>query len=67
MPDLDGLELLDREDLIAMVKRMVNGGVSLSFHGKRSAMEIVRKVRPRVTRRVKISMWEVQRIKVKTC
>jgi adenine-specific DNA-methyltransferase len=53
MPDLDGLELLDRDDLIAMVKRMVNGGVSLSFHGKRSAMEIVRKVRPRVTRRLK--------------
>ena len=51
--DLDGLELLDREDLIAMVKRMVNGGVSLSFHGKRTAMEISRKVRPRVTRRIK--------------
>lgn len=51
-PDLDGLELLDREDLIAMVKRMVNGGVSLSFHGKRTAMEIARKVRPRITRRI---------------
>lgn len=53
MTDLDGLELLDREDLIAMVKRMVNGGVSLSFHGKRTAMEIARRVRPRVTRRMK--------------
>lgn len=53
MTDLGELELLDREDLIAMVKRMVNGGVSLSFHGKRTAMEIVRKVRPRVTRRLK--------------
>lgn len=53
MTDLEGLELLDREDLIAMVKRMVNGGVSLSFHGKRTAMEIARKVRPRVTRRIK--------------
>lgn len=51
--ELDGLDLLDREDLIAMVKRMVNGGVSLSFHGKRTAMEISRKVRPRVTRRMK--------------
>ena len=50
---LDGLDLLDREDLIAMVKRMVNGGVSLSFNGKRTAMEITRKVRPRVTRRIK--------------
>jgi adenine-specific DNA-methyltransferase len=51
--DLDGLELLDRESLIDVVKRMVNGGVSLSFHGKRTAMEIARKVRPRVTRRIK--------------
>ncbi|MCW1413344.1 site-specific DNA-methyltransferase [Rhizobium sp. 1AS11] len=50
--DLDGLELLDRDDLIATIKRMVNGGVSLSFHGKRTAMEIARKVRPRVTRRI---------------
>jgi hypothetical protein len=53
VPDLDGLDLLDRQDLIAMVKRMVDGGVSLSFHGKRTAMEIARRVRPRVTRRVK--------------
>ena len=51
--DLEGLELLDREDLVAMVKRMLNGGVSLSFHGKRTAMEIARRVRPRVTRRIK--------------
>lgn len=49
---LDGLELLDKDDLIAIVKRMVNGGVSLSFHGKRTAQEITRRVRPRVTRRV---------------
>lgn len=53
MTDLDGLALLDREDLIAMIKRMVNGGVSLSFYGKRTAMEIARRVRPRVTRRIK--------------
>src|SRR6478735_7790092 len=53
MTDFDGLELLDREDLIAIVKRAVNGGVSLSFHGKRTAMEIARRVRPRVIRRVK--------------
>ena len=50
--ELTGLDLLDRDDLIAMVKRMVNGGVSLSFHGKRAAMEIARRVRPRVTRRM---------------
>jgi adenine-specific DNA-methyltransferase len=51
--DLDALDMLDREDLVAMVKRMLNGGVSLSFHGKRTAMEIARRVRPRVTRRIK--------------
>jgi adenine-specific DNA-methyltransferase len=51
-PDLDGLELLDREDLIATITKMVNGGVSLSFYGKRTAMEIARKVRPRITRRL---------------
>jgi len=36
-----------------MVKRMVNDGVSLSFYGKRTAMEIGGRVRPRVTRRLK--------------
>jgi adenine-specific DNA-methyltransferase len=53
MTDLESVELLDREDLIAMVKRMVNGGVSLGFYGKRTAMEIAKRVRPRVTRRMK--------------
>jgi hypothetical protein len=53
LTSLDGLDLLDREDLIAMVKRMVNGGVSLSFNGKHTVMEITRKVRPRVTRLLK--------------
>lgn len=51
--DLENIDLLDRDDLIAIVKRMANGGVSLSFHGKRTAMEIARRVRPRVTRRIK--------------
>jgi adenine-specific DNA-methyltransferase len=51
--DPDGLDSLDREDLIAMVKRMLSGGLTLSFHGKRTAQEIARRVRPRVTRRMK--------------
>jgi adenine-specific DNA-methyltransferase len=50
--DLNSLELLDQEDLIKLVKGMVSGGVFLNFHGKRSAMEIGKRVRPRVTRRV---------------
>lgn len=50
---LTDLELLDREDLIAIIKRMMNGGLNLNFYGKRTAMEISKKVRPRVTRRIK--------------
>lgn len=50
---VDALELLDREDLIKMVKSMISGGVAISFYGKRSASQIVRKVRPRVTRVIK--------------
>ncbi|MDA8212309.1 MAG: hypothetical protein M0021_10585 [Clostridia bacterium] len=45
--NLEQLELLDREDLIKLVKRMVNGGVSLMFHGKRIAQQIQRQVKPR--------------------
>jgi adenine-specific DNA-methyltransferase len=45
------LERLDREDLVKLVKTMLSNGVALTFHGKRSAMEISRRVRPRVTRR----------------
>jgi adenine-specific DNA-methyltransferase len=51
--ELDSLEFLDKQDLIKMIKRMVNGGVTLMFHGKKTAQEIQRKVRPRVTRIVK--------------
>lgn len=48
---LAGIELLDQEDLIRLVRSMLNNGVALTFHGKRSAKEISRKVRPRVMRR----------------
>ena len=48
--DLDGLEFLDKEELIKIVKKMASGGVALMFHGKRTAQEIQRRVRPRSTR-----------------
>lgn len=48
---LVGIELLDQEDLIRLVRSMMSNGVALTFHGKRSAKEISRKVRPRVMRR----------------
>lgn len=47
---LNNLEILDRDDLIKIIKRMVTGGVALMFNGKRSAMEIQKKVRPRAVR-----------------
>lgn len=48
---LAGIELLDQEDLIRLVRSMLSNGLALTFHGKRSAKEISRKVRPRVMRR----------------
>lgn len=48
----DSIELLDHDDLVKLLKNMINGGVTLNFYGKRTAMEIAKKVRPRVTRRV---------------
>jgi adenine-specific DNA-methyltransferase len=45
------LAKLDRDDLERMVRGLLTSGVALSFHGKRTASEIYRKVRPRVTRR----------------
>lgn len=50
---LNALENLDKEDLLKMVKTMMGGGIVLNFHGKRSAQEIDKKVRPRVTKVVK--------------
>jgi adenine-specific DNA-methyltransferase len=49
--EMGPLDLLDREDLIKLVRTMLGNGVALTFHGKRSAMEISRRVRPRVMRR----------------
>jgi adenine-specific DNA-methyltransferase len=51
-PDPDSLELLDKAELIKLIGAMARGGVALNFHGKRSAVEIAKRVRPRVTRRI---------------
>ncbi len=45
------LTKLSREDLESLARGLIGNGVALSFHGKRSAMRIARKVRPRQTRR----------------
>lgn len=46
---IDALEMMERDDLIKMVKTMMSGGIILNFHGKRTAQEIDKKVRPRQT------------------
>ena len=45
------LASLSRQDLEKLARGLMTSGVALSFHGKRTAMEIAKKVRPRVTRR----------------
>ncbi len=47
---ISALESLDRDDLLKMLKTMVNGGIVLNFHGKKIAQEIDKKVRPRQTK-----------------
>lgn len=51
--NLNALEMLDQEDLLKMVKTMMGTGVILNFHGKRTAQEIDKKVRPRQTQIVR--------------
>jgi adenine-specific DNA-methyltransferase len=47
----DSLDGLDRDDLLKIVRSLLSSGVALSFHGKRTAMEIAKRVRPRLMRR----------------
>lgn len=44
----DLIESMSKEELIKTLKKMLSGGISLMFHGKKTASEIKRKVRPRV-------------------
>ena len=46
--NLAGLELMSKEELLDFAKKMVNGGITLSFNGKRTAQVIERKVMPRI-------------------
>ena len=60
---LNALELMDRDDLLKMLKTMVSGGIVLNFHGKRTAQEIDKKVRPRQTLIKKNSLSGLQKSK----
>lgn len=42
------LDLLGRDELLALLKKVAAGGVMLNFQGKRYARQIQKKVRPRV-------------------
>ncbi len=48
-----GLESLSREELISVVEQALGGTITITFSGKTNATRIARKVRPRVTRRIK--------------
>jgi adenine-specific DNA-methyltransferase len=44
---LSSLEVMEKDELIKIIKSMVTGGIAVMFHGKRSAMEIQKQVQPR--------------------
>ena len=50
---IHALEMMEHDDLVKMVRTMINGGIVLNFHGKRAAQEIDKKVRPRQTQIIK--------------
>lgn len=47
---LNSLEMMSKEELLDFAKKMINGGITLSFNGKRAAQVIERKVMPRVVK-----------------
>lgn len=48
--NLDSLELMSKEELLEFAKKMLEGGITLSFNGKRTAQVIQRKVMPRIVK-----------------
>lgn len=46
--NVNDLELMSKEELVETLTKMINGGVALSFNGRRTAQMIQRKVMPRV-------------------
>jgi len=48
--NLNSLEMMSKEELLDFAKKMVSGGIALSFNGKRTAQVIERKVMPRIVK-----------------
>lgn len=46
----NSLELMSKEELLEFTKKLLDGGISLSFNGKRTAQVIERKVMPRMVK-----------------
>lgn len=46
--NIDSVDTMSKDELLKIVKKMLSGGISVMFHGKKSASEIKRKVRPRI-------------------
>ena len=42
--NVNNLELMSKEELVEILTKMINGGVALSFNGRRTAQMIQRKV-----------------------
>jgi adenine-specific DNA-methyltransferase len=51
--DVEALRQLPEEELIGLVEGALGGGITVAFSGKTNATRIARKVRPRITRRIK--------------
>jgi hypothetical protein len=67
-PDpLAGIELLDQEDLIQLVRSMLSNAVALTFHGKRLAKEISAKCAPGQCAASRVFMSARRLIKAATC
>lgn len=52
MDEVDDLELLTKDELMALVRERADSGVKISFPGKAMSRRITRRVRPRVQRTV---------------
>ncbi|KXL52917.1 putative methyltransferase [Anaerotignum neopropionicum] len=48
--NINSLELMSKEELLDFAKKILSGGITLSFNGKRTAQVIERKVMPRIVK-----------------
>lgn len=48
--NIDSLDLMSKDELLEFAKKLISGGVTLSFNGKRTAQVIERKVMPRIVK-----------------